>query len=47
MRKNQKMRIELSNAQRAALRAQRHLKPYLTLNQLKDWFQETYSQTIN
>lgn len=40
-------RQTISNTQKAALRAQHHLKPYLTNLALKSWFEETYSQSIN
>lgn len=37
----------ISNTQKAALRAQHHLKPYLSNLALKAWFEKTYNQTIN
>ncbi|PYH93088.1 hypothetical protein BO71DRAFT_400009 [Aspergillus ellipticus CBS 707.79] len=40
-------RQSISNSQKAALRAQHHLKPYLSNLALQKWFHEMYKQRIN
>ena len=40
-------RRPISNNQKAALRAQHHLKPYLSNLQLQQWFEAKYNQPIN
>jgi hypothetical protein len=37
----------IPNSQKAALRAQHHLKPYLSHSQLQAWYKEAYKQKIN
>jgi hypothetical protein len=41
-----KRRKAISNGQKAALRAQRQLKPYLSNKELGNWFYETYNQRV-
>jgi hypothetical protein len=36
----------IPNSQKAALRAQHQLKPYLSLIQLQKWYEEAYNQKI-
>jgi hypothetical protein len=40
-------RTAIPNSQKAALRAQHHLKPYLSHSQLQAWYKEAYKQKIN
>lgn len=40
-------RIAITGQQRAALRAQHHLKPYLSNIALRDWFNTTHSRAID
>lgn len=40
-------RRPITNSQKAALRAQRHLKPYLSNLELLQWFKSEYNQEIN
>lgn len=42
-----KTRNAISNEKKAALRAQRQLKPYLNYKSLAQWFEETYKQRID
>ena len=37
----------ITNAQKAALRTQRQLQPHLSNLEIRDWFQQTYNQSIS
>lgn len=43
---NKTTRSSISNHQKATLRAQHFLKPYLSYTALQNWFQESYNQRI-
>ena len=40
-------RKSITNAQKAALRTQRQLQPHLSNLEIRDWFQQTYNQSIS